>query len=195
MIIELAKVFVKDVWCAHSLSDSIVSDWDVLFVSELWWVINHCLRTNLNLISFYHPESDSQTECYNVTVKEYLQHYVNLHQDDWSEWTLLAEFALMNTVFSITDMFSFFANNDFHLRMAFNSPHSVDSTASKHIKDTNITSNAFVQKMSDILNELQNNICITQIKYKAQTAIHRETVSVYRVSDEVYLDTHNIHTD
>ena len=101
----------------------------------------------------------------------------------------------MNAVFSATDMSSFFANNGFHLRIAFNSPRSVDSTASKHIKDANAASNAFVQKMSDILNELQNNIHVTQAKYEAQTAIHRETAPVYRVSDEVYLNTCNIHTD
>ena len=195
MVTELVKVFVKDVWRAHGLLDSIVSDWDVLFISELWRAINHRLRTNLDLTSSYHSESDSQTERYNVTVEEYLQHYVNLHQDDWSEWTPLAEFTLMNAVFSATGMSSFFANNDFHLRMAFNSPRSVDPTASKHIKDANAAGNAFAQKMSDILDELQNNICITQAKYEAQTAICREAASVYRVGDKVYLDTRNIHTD
>ena len=61
---ELAKVFVKDVWHAHSLPDSIVSDQGVLFVSELWRAINHCLRTNLDLRSSYHPESDSQIKRY-----------------------------------------------------------------------------------------------------------------------------------
>ena len=101
----------------------------------------------------------------------------------------------MNAVFSATDMSSFFVNNDFHLRIAFNPPRSVNPTASKHIKDVNITGNAFVQKLSDIFNELQNNIRATQVKYEAQTAIHREAALVYRVNDEVYLDTHNIHTD
>ena len=56
-------------------------------------------------------------------------------------------------------MFSFFVNNDFYFRMMFNPLHSVDLTVSKHIKDTNAADNAFMQKMSDILNELQNNIC------------------------------------
>ena len=101
----------------------------------------------------------------------------------------------MNTVFSVTDMFSFFVNNSFHLRMMFNPSRSVNSTALKHINDVNAAGNTFVQKMSDILDELQNNIRVTQAKYEAQTAIHRETASVYRVNDEVYLDTCNIHTD
>ena len=101
----------------------------------------------------------------------------------------------MNAVSSATGMSSFFVNNGFHPRMAFNPLRSVDPTASKHIKDTNAAGNAFVQKMSDILNELQNNIRATQAKYEAQTAICREAAPAYRVGDEVYLDTHNIHTD
>ena len=41
----------------------------------------------------YHPQTDGQTEWVNQEVKQFLQLFMNQHQDDWYEWLSIAEFA------------------------------------------------------------------------------------------------------
>lgn len=55
--------------------------------------IHTLLRIQGNPSTAYHPQTDGQTEWYNVTIEQYLQLYMNHPQNDWVEWLALAEFA------------------------------------------------------------------------------------------------------
>ena len=56
------------------------------------------LGIKLGLSTAYHPQTDSQTERINQEVKQYLRHFVNEQQNDWSSLFPTAEFALNNQV-------------------------------------------------------------------------------------------------
>jgi hypothetical protein len=55
----------------------------------------------------------------NAILETVFHYYVNYHQDDWSEWLPLAEFALNNQKSESTKMLPFFANSASHPRMGF----------------------------------------------------------------------------
>ena len=84
------------------------------FTQELYQLIGIKLATS----TAYHPQTDSQTECVNQELEQYLQLFVNQHQDDWDELLPLGECAYNNQVHSSTQQMPFMVNGQ-HLRMGF----------------------------------------------------------------------------
>jgi hypothetical protein len=65
----------------------------------------------------------------NAVLEQHLYAYVSYMQDDWSDWLLLAEFAV-NSMFSKTIGLSpFFTNYGFHLRLGVEPIEPVDMPA------------------------------------------------------------------
>lgn len=56
----------------------------------------------------YHPQTDGQTEQVNQEVEQYLQLFINYHQDDWAQWLPIAEFSYNNHASSATGVLPFF---------------------------------------------------------------------------------------
>ncbi|MBW0473913.1 hypothetical protein O181_013628 [Austropuccinia psidii MF-1] len=91
--LDLAHLFIKNIFSKNGLPSSIVSDEGSLFVSSFW--TNHCqqLKISRDLSTAYHPENDAPTEWVNQILEQYLWMYVSYHQDDWNTWLPLAEFS------------------------------------------------------------------------------------------------------
>ena len=54
------------------------------------------LETKRQLLTAYHPQTDSQTERINQEIGIFLQHYMNYQQDNWMDWLVAAEFQYNN---------------------------------------------------------------------------------------------------
>ncbi|MBW0588255.1 hypothetical protein O181_127970, partial [Austropuccinia psidii MF-1] len=91
--LDLAHLFIKNIFSKHGLPLSIVSDRGSLFVSSFWTNLCQQLKISRDLSTAYHPETDGQTERVNQILEQYLWMYVSYHQDDWNTWFPLAEFA------------------------------------------------------------------------------------------------------
>ncbi|MBW0527424.1 hypothetical protein O181_067139 [Austropuccinia psidii MF-1] len=89
--LDLAHLFIKNIFSKHGLPSSIVSDRSPLFVSSFWTNLCQQLKISRDLSAAYHPETDGQTERVNQILEQYLQMYVSYHQDDWNTWLPLAE--------------------------------------------------------------------------------------------------------
>ncbi|MBW0538465.1 hypothetical protein O181_078180 [Austropuccinia psidii MF-1] len=94
--LDLAQIFIRDVFSKHGLPVSIVSDRGSLFVSSFWTQLCQKLKISRDLSTAFHPETDGQTERVNQILEQYLWMYVNYHQDYWHTWLPLAEFAYNN---------------------------------------------------------------------------------------------------
>src|SRR5450755_3347348 len=112
-------LFITYVWKFHGLPENIISDRGSLFKSEFWKRLCKRLGIDSLLSTAFHPETDGQTEIVNAILETVFRYYVNYHQDDWSEWLPLAEFALNNQKSESTKMLPFFANSASHPRMRF----------------------------------------------------------------------------
>ncbi|MBW0486394.1 hypothetical protein O181_026109 [Austropuccinia psidii MF-1] len=95
--LDLAHLFIKNIFSKHGLPSSIVSDRGSLFVSSFWTNLCQQLKISRDLSTSYHPETDGQTERVNQILEWYLRMYVSYHQDDWNTWLPLAESAYNNS--------------------------------------------------------------------------------------------------
>ena len=57
------------------------------------WGLGKILGIKAVASTAYHPQTDSQTECINQEVEQFLHLFVNQRQDDWYDWISIAEFA------------------------------------------------------------------------------------------------------
>ena len=69
---QLAYVMQREIVRIHGLPDSIVPDQDSFFTSNFHQKLCQLLRIRSRLSTAYHPQTDSQTECQNSTMEQYL---------------------------------------------------------------------------------------------------------------------------
>ncbi|MBW0579860.1 hypothetical protein O181_119575 [Austropuccinia psidii MF-1] len=73
--LDLAHLFIKNIFSKHRLPLCIVSDRGSLLVSSFWNNLFQQLKTLRDLSTAYHPETDGQTERVNQLLEQYLQMY------------------------------------------------------------------------------------------------------------------------
>lgn len=80
---ELADLFLNHVFRLHGAADDIASDRGVQFISRFWR--SFCLRLGIKLSfsSWFHPETNGQTERTNQTLEQYLRCFVSDCQEEW----------------------------------------------------------------------------------------------------------------
>jgi hypothetical protein len=187
---KLAMLFITYVWKLHGLPESIVSDRGSLFTSEFWKRLCKRLRIDALLSTAFHPETDGQTEIANAALEAILRCYVNYHQDDWSEWLPLAEFALNNQESESTKMSPFFANSASHPRMGFEPLSKVPEPETPDETDADRLS----QVMEEILELLRDETSFSQAVMTSQADRHRLPAPVFQPGDKVWLSARNLKT-
>ncbi|MBW0565337.1 hypothetical protein O181_105052 [Austropuccinia psidii MF-1] len=80
--LDLAHLFIKNIFSKHGLPSRIVSDRGSLFVSSFWTNLFQQLKISRDLSTAYHPETDGQTERVNQILEQYLwidPHFDSVH--------------------------------------------------------------------------------------------------------------------
>lgn len=68
---------MKEVIRLHGIPESIISDRDKVFLSQISQELFHLQGTTLKHITAYHPQTNSQTEAVNRCVETYLGYFVH----------------------------------------------------------------------------------------------------------------------
>ena len=97
--LEVAKLFVKEIFRLHGMPKSIVSDRDSKFTSNFWKATFKSIGTELRMSTAFHPQTDGETERVNRVLEDMLRMYVNDKQTNWNEYLPLVEFAYNNIFF------------------------------------------------------------------------------------------------
>ena len=95
---SLAEVIIDMVVRHHGLSNSIVTDWGLLFILKFWSLLCYFLCIKRRLSIAFHPQTDGQIERQNSTMEAYLRAFVNFKQNDWARLLPMAEFAYKNAL-------------------------------------------------------------------------------------------------
>src|SRR5436190_4654076 len=112
---DLARIFLREISKLHGLLTDIVSDRDTKFTFKFWSALMDLLDVKQRLSTAFHPETDGQTERVNQSLEQYLRMFSNYEQNNWSGLLLMVEFAFNNSVISVTDLFPFYTNYEYHL--------------------------------------------------------------------------------
>jgi hypothetical protein len=94
--INIAEIFMKEIFRLHGIPKMVISDRDVKFTSTFWKELFAGLNTNLNFSTSYHPQMDGQTERTNQIIEDMLCMYVRTKPNKWEDYLHLVEFAYNN---------------------------------------------------------------------------------------------------
>ena len=104
-----AQLLLQNVWKLHGLLSSFTSDRGPQFISGVWKNLCKILGISANLFTFFHPETDGQSEIANQEIEKHLSTFVNYQQDDWVDKLPMTEFAANNNNSLSTKLSPFFA--------------------------------------------------------------------------------------
>ncbi|GMI64925.1 hypothetical protein HRI_000161800 [Hibiscus trionum] len=89
--LDVARVFMEQVFRLHGLPETIVCDRDRVFMSIFWRELFLKLGVVITPSTAYHPETDDQTERVNQSLETYLRCMTGERPMEWSSWLYLAE--------------------------------------------------------------------------------------------------------
>eukprot|EP00253_Pinus_taeda_P032926 PITA_32926 len=105
--VQIAHIFMKNVFKLHGLPKVIISDRDVKFTSAFWRTLFAELGTQLNFSTAYHAQTDGQTERVNQVLEDMLRACVMLRPNQWEDYLHLVEFTYNNGYHSSTQLSPF----------------------------------------------------------------------------------------
>ena len=77
----LIRLFRDHIWKLHRLSESIISDRETQFATNLMKKLNQMLGIETKLSIAFHPQTDRQTERVNQELEQYLRIFINHQQE------------------------------------------------------------------------------------------------------------------
>ncbi len=93
---QLTDIFFKKIVCHYRALKEIVSDKGSIFTSSYWLKVCYQIKIKRQLSTAFHSQMNEQTECWNQTLKYYLQCYCNEEQSNWVKLLSLVKFAYIN---------------------------------------------------------------------------------------------------
>ncbi|WOH05165.1 hypothetical protein DCAR_0624579 [Daucus carota subsp. sativus] len=90
--VEVAELFLDNIFKLHGMPDSIVCDRDKIFTSVFWGSLFEKLGISMHFSTAYHPQSDGQTERVNQCLESYLRCFTGDRPHSWKQWLSLAEY-------------------------------------------------------------------------------------------------------
>ena len=106
----LTWIYIREIFCLHGLTETIISDWDLKFMSKFWCETHKLLGMKLLMSTLFHLQTDSASEHMIHSVAQILWAMVHLNQQDWSKKIPMVEFTL-NSAISTSSSFALFKLN------------------------------------------------------------------------------------
>jgi hypothetical protein len=94
--VDIANIFIKEIFRLHGMPKEIVSDQDTKFTSIFWKSLMVGFETKLLFSTAYHPQTDGKTERVNQIVEYMLRMHVMHQPKKWEDYLPLVEFAYNN---------------------------------------------------------------------------------------------------
>jgi hypothetical protein len=94
--IDIANIFMKEIFKLYGMPREIISDRDMKFTSIFWRSLMAGFETKLLFSTTYHPQTDGKTERVNQILEDMLRMHVMHQPKKWEDYLPLVEFAYNN---------------------------------------------------------------------------------------------------
>jgi hypothetical protein len=84
--IDIANIFMKEIFKLHGMPREIISDRDTKFTSSFWKSLMVGFETTLLFSTAYHPQTDGQTERLKQIVEDMLRMHVMHQPKKWEDY-------------------------------------------------------------------------------------------------------------
>jgi hypothetical protein len=95
-VIDIANIFIKEIFRLHGIPKSTISDKDIKFTSNFWKSLFVGFGTKLLFSKAYHPQFYGQTERLNKVLEDMLRMHTMHQPKKWEEYLSLVEFTYKN---------------------------------------------------------------------------------------------------
>jgi hypothetical protein len=178
-----AQLYYRNVWRHHETPRKYIYDRGPQFITEftreLWRLIGIEPATS----TAYHLQTNSQTECVNQELEQFVHIFTSYKQDDWDELLPAAKFIYNNHVHSSTQQVPFMTDTGRLLQMGFE-PNSRRST--------NESVNKFRDQIATGVSEAKAALIKTKDKFKLYYDRQHVPTPEIKVGDRVWVDASNI---
>ena len=180
----IAKLFLECVWQFFGFPEKVISDRGPQYASMFMKELLRLLGIKAGLSTAYHPQTDGQTERLNQEVEQYLRHFVNEQQNDWSSLLPTAEFALNNRVNAST------GKSPFQVVYGYSPWVGLEPR-----KDSNVErSSSFAEGMERSWEDTQSALRMAKEDMARYYNANRKPTPSFEVGEKVWLDASNIST-
>eukprot|EP00253_Pinus_taeda_P020845 PITA_20845 len=175
--VQIAHLFMQNVFRLHGLPKVIISDRDVKFTSTFWRKLFAELGTQLNFSTAYHPQTDGQTERVNHVLEDMLRAYVMLKPGQWEEYLHLVEFAYNNGYHTSTQLspFEVLYGRKCRTPSSWGGP-----------EDKLILGPEMLKEMEDMVKRVRANLKAAQDRQKS-FADRKRRFTEYKIGDHVFV--------
>lgn len=88
----VVATFIWEVVRLHEILESIITNWDKVFLNHFWMELFRVQETVLKRSTAYHPQTGRQTEVINRSVETYLRCFASDTPKQWAKWSAWAEY-------------------------------------------------------------------------------------------------------
>ena len=96
----------------HEILKRLTSDKNKFFTLKYWQIFVSMFKARFCLFITYHSRTNEQTKQINQTLKQYLRHYINYHQDNWIKLLSMTQIAMNSKISNTTKISSYFVNHE-----------------------------------------------------------------------------------
>ena len=175
--LNVARLFVREIFRLHGMPKSIVSDRDSKFTSNFWKATFESIGTQLRMSTAFHPQTDGETERVNRVLEDMLRMYVNENQTNWNEYFPLVEFAHNSSYHTSIQM------TPFQAMYGYNCPSPVNFNNPNNKVEI---SREMLEKMDKELARIRDHIREAQKRHKTYYDKKHRHVE-YTIGDMVFL--------
>ena len=174
---QMAKLYATYILPHYGLPCHIISNHDPRFTSAFSRELCCTLGISQNISTAYHPQTDGQSERTNQHLEQYLQIFIDYHQQNWASLLPLAQYTLNAWPNATTK------KAPFELILG-------------HIPKVHQSARPF--KSPSVENQLQQlkQACeeAKEVLQKATNVTLPTRFEPYQIGDQVWLEGHNLHT-
>jgi hypothetical protein len=175
--IDIANIFMKEIFKLHGMPKKIVSDRDTKFTSNFWKSLMAGLETKLLFSTAYHPQTDGQTERVNQILEDMLRMHVMHQPKKWEDYLPLVEFAYNNGYQESLKMSPF--------EVLYGRPCNTPVSWSNPVNIITIGPD-MLKEMEQQVIQIKQNLKVAQNRQKSY-ADRKRTPREFKTGDHVYL--------